>query len=108
MFIHQAVDALGIDRPVAGGSPLAPDERGDPPIAVGRPGIDEAADFGSERKVAVACLRSALRAYAFDAFGDIGPSDVERVGNRLHREASRGTELDSEIAFLCAPVPGLP
>src|SRR5690348_1795083 len=99
MLLHQAVDTLGIDRRVARGSPLALDERGDPPVAVGRPGVHEAADFGSERKVAVACLWSALRTRAFEAFGDVGPGDAEGVGDRLHREASRGTELDSEIAF---------
>ena len=65
MLLHQAVDTLGIDRRVARGSPLALDERGDPPVAVGRPRVDEAADFGSERKVAVACLWSALRTRAF-------------------------------------------
>src|SRR5438046_2902293 len=38
---HQPVDALGVDRGQTVGSPLAPDERGDPPVPIGWPRVDE-------------------------------------------------------------------
>src|SRR5262245_28806006 len=47
-FLHQPVDALGVDRIVAGGSPLALEERGDPPVSVAWPGVHKAPDIASE------------------------------------------------------------
>ena len=40
MLLHQAIDPLRVDRVLAGGSPLALEERGDPPVAIGRPPAD--------------------------------------------------------------------
>ena len=36
VLLHQPVDPLGIDGIEAGGSPLALEERGDPPVSIGR------------------------------------------------------------------------
>src|SRR5947209_7082403 len=70
VLLHQAVDALGIDGCATAGSPLAPDKGSDPAIAVGWSLIDEAADFGGQLEIALAALRPALRARAFDALGN--------------------------------------
>ena len=53
---HQPVDALGVDRGQTIGSPLAPDERGDSPVPVGWPRVDEATDRGRQFKITVAGL----------------------------------------------------
>jgi len=50
VLLHQAEDALGVDGLASGGSPLALEERGDPPIAIGGPLVDEAADVGNRSK----------------------------------------------------------
>ena len=106
MLLHQPIDALGIDRSAAGGSPLALNERGDPPVSIGWSGIDEAANLGGEFGIAVTGLRPPLVACAFDAFGDIGSSNAKRGGDHLHREVSRVAELDSEIAYgMARPYP---
>jgi hypothetical protein len=34
MLLHQPIDALAVDGSLAGGPPLAFEERGDPPVAV--------------------------------------------------------------------------
>jgi hypothetical protein len=41
MLLHQPVDALGIDRGQTVGSPLALEERGDPPVPVCRTLVDK-------------------------------------------------------------------
>jgi len=41
VLLHQAEDALGVDGLASGGSPLALEERGDPPVAIGGPLVDE-------------------------------------------------------------------
>src|SRR4051794_3600587 len=43
VLLHQAKDALGIDGLASGGSALALEERGDPPVAIGGPLVDEVA-----------------------------------------------------------------
>lgn len=35
VLLHKAIDPLRIDRVLAGRSPLALEERGDPPVAIG-------------------------------------------------------------------------
>lgn len=40
MLLDQAEDALCVDGLPSGGSPLAPEERGDPPVAIGGPLVD--------------------------------------------------------------------
>ena len=62
VLLHQPIDALGVDRGQTVGSPLALEERGDPPVPVGRSRVDQAADLGGELDIAVARLRPALRA----------------------------------------------
>ena len=68
VLLHQAEDALGVDGLASGGSPLALEERGDPPVAIGGPLVDEAADVGNQIEVASTVLRSALRARAVAPF----------------------------------------
>jgi len=48
VLLHQAEDALGIDGLASGGSALAVEERGDPPVAIGGPLVDEVADVGNQ------------------------------------------------------------
>src|SRR5205823_8387100 len=97
--LHQPVDALGVDWGQTVGSPLALEERGDPPVPVGRSRVDKAADSGCHFKIAVPGLRSAFRTRALDPLGDVRARQAERIGDLLHREPSDGTELDSKIAF---------
>jgi hypothetical protein len=59
VLLHQPIDALGVDGGQTGGSTLAFEECCDAPVSVGGPGVDEAADLGSEFEVAVAGLRAA-------------------------------------------------
>src|SRR5437762_13981888 len=96
--LHQPVDALGVDWGQTVGSPLALEERGDPPVPVGRSRVDKAADSGCHFKIAVTGLRSAFRTRALDPLGDVRARQAERIGDLLHREPSEGTELDSEWA----------
>src|SRR5437868_7455828 len=97
--LHQPVDALGVDWGQTVGSPLALEERGDPPVPVARSRVDKAADSGCHFKIAVTGLRSAFRTRALDPLGDVRARQAERIGDLLHREPSDGTELDSKIAF---------
>src|SRR5437773_285214 len=55
--LHQPVDALGVDRGQTVGSPLALEERGDPPVPVGRARVDEPPDLGDKFKIAIADSR---------------------------------------------------
>src|SRR5579864_4447328 len=45
VLLHQPIDALGVDRGHPVGSPLALEERGDPPVSVSGSRVDEAADI---------------------------------------------------------------
>jgi hypothetical protein len=58
VFAHQTIDPLGIHMLLAGRSPLALEERGDPPIAVGRPLVDESTNIGGQFHIARPYLRS--------------------------------------------------
>jgi hypothetical protein len=40
VLAHQPVDAFSVDRILPGGAPLAPEQRGDPPVAIGRTLVD--------------------------------------------------------------------
>jgi hypothetical protein len=54
VLLHQAEDALGVDGLASGGSPLALEERGDPPVAIGGPLVDEAAGMSATRSKSLA------------------------------------------------------
>ena len=41
---HDAMNPFGVDGRLIGGSPFAIEERGDPPIAIGGPGINKSAN----------------------------------------------------------------
>ena len=74
-----------VDRVLAGGSPLALEERADPPVAIGWPLVDEATDIGGQFDIAGPDLWSPCRASALLTFDDI-------VGQHLayQRPSSRG------------------
>jgi hypothetical protein len=101
VFLHQLIDAFGIDWRAAAASPLALYERGDPTITVDWSGIDEATDCGRKLEVALASLRPALRTHAFGAVSDVRARDNECVSDGLHWEASFDAERDNEV-FFCA------
>ena len=63
-LLHQPVDALGIDGIEAGGSLLALEERGDPPVSIAWPGVHQAPDIGREFCVSGADLGTTLPALA--------------------------------------------
>jgi hypothetical protein len=63
-LLHQPVDPLGVDRIEAGGSPLALEERGDPPVSIGRPGVHQVPDIGREFSISGAGLGTTLPALA--------------------------------------------
>ena len=71
MLVHQAIDALAIDGSFASGSPLALEERGDPPVAVGGARVDQAPDIGGELDIARTGLGPALGASAIVALDDV-------------------------------------
>jgi hypothetical protein len=102
VFLHQPVDAFGIDRLATVGSPARLMSAAIPPVAVGWLCVDEATDFGREFEISRAVLWSPFATPAGHTLGDVGPGQAERVGDDLHREPPRGAELDSEIAFLRA------
>src|SRR5271170_7652471 len=99
MLFHQPVDALGIDRGQTVGSPLAPEERGDPPVHVSRTLVDKAADFASKLDIAGSLLWAALRPPAVPALDDIRAGHTECRADRLHRVSPRSGEGDSKIGF---------
>src|SRR6516164_2847123 len=87
VLLHQPVDALGVDRGQAVGSPLALEERGDPTVAVSRALIDQTSDAGAQFQVA--------RRSCVPRFG-LAPS---RRSIRL----DRATSSVSAIAFTGCP-----
>src|SRR5580704_6312436 len=99
MFLHQPVDTLGVDRGQTVGSPLALEERGDPPVAVCRALIDQPSDIGSQLAVARPVLRAAFRPSTVTALDQVGPRNAERLGYCLHRISPGSGERDSNIGF---------
>jgi hypothetical protein len=76
MLLHQPIDALGVDRFLPGGSPLALEERGDPSIRIARPLIDIAATVPSKHTYLVLQpLAGAMSNVAADATA-FGPRDM--------------------------------
>src|SRR5512133_4215402 len=71
VLLHQSVDALRVDRDQTVRSPLALEERGDPPVPVGRSGIDQATDCAGQLDIAGALLRAALRPFAVTALDHV-------------------------------------
>src|ERR1700733_1831412 len=99
VFLHQPVDALGVDRSQAVGSPLALEERGDPPVAIGWALIDQTSDIGAQLEVARPVLRSALRLGVVTALNQVGARHAQRLGDRLHGVSPGSGERDSNIGF---------
>jgi hypothetical protein len=73
VLLHEPVDPLGVDGIVAGGSPLALEERANPPVSIARPAIHQAPDIGSELCVPGAGLGTALRTFAGRSLNQVGP-----------------------------------
>ena len=101
--LHQPVDALVIDRGGALGRQVAVQQRGDPPVAVGRPRLDQPPHQRQYRRVlrfviAPTRLRSALQ-----PLDQVGTRHAQGVRNGLHREPSQGRDLASKLGFFpCA------
>ena len=60
-LLHQPADTLGVDQSQTIGSPLALEERGDPPIAVRRALVDQAPNIDTQFAVPGWVLQAALR-----------------------------------------------
>src|SRR4051794_18835122 len=89
---------LAIDGLASGGSALALEERGDPPVAIGGPLVDEVADVGNQIEAGTA-LRTALRPRAISPFDDVGSGDLQCGGDGLHGESPGLGERDSKVCF---------
>jgi hypothetical protein len=76
VLLHKAIDPFRVDRVLAGGSPLALEERGDPPVAIGWPLVDEATDIGGQFDIAGPDLWSPCRASSLLTFDDIGSGNI--------------------------------
>src|SRR5205085_4915803 len=68
VLLHQSVDALGVDRGQTVGSPLALEERGDPPVPIGWPRVDKGTDRTGELNIARSLLRPATSSAALAPF----------------------------------------
>jgi hypothetical protein len=64
-----AVDTLGIDGIVAGGSPLALEERGDPPVSIGRP-------VSTRRRISAVSSASPARVCSLNLIGTRHPEGL--------------------------------
>src|SRR6476660_2218729 len=71
----------------------------DPPIAIGGPLVDEAADVGNQIDVASTVLRTALRARAVAPFDNVGTGDLQCGGDSLHGESPGLGDRDSKVCF---------
>jgi len=107
MLFHQPIDALGVDRGQTVGSPLALEERGDPPVPVGWSRIDKATDR-SKLQVTRTLLWPTTSSSAVAAFDHIRARYAQRRADRLHWVSPGCGECDSKIGFLPAPARGPP
>lgn len=99
-LLHQSVDALGVDRVVAGGSPLALEERGDPPVSIAWAAIHQATDIRRELRIPGAGLGSALRTLATRSLNQVGTGHPERLCDPFHGVSSGACDRDSKVGFL--------
>jgi hypothetical protein len=51
VLLHQPIDPLGVDRGEASGSPLALEKRGDPPVPIARPLINQTPNIGRQFRI---------------------------------------------------------
>jgi hypothetical protein len=99
MLLHQPIDALGVDRFLPGGSPLAFEERGDPPIAIARPLIDQSADVRSKLDVADPVLGAAPRTRGLLSLDDVRARNSQRGVSSLLISRSRRSRQQGQ--FFC-------
>src|SRR5438046_1297344 len=86
------------------GARIALEERGDPPVPVGRSGIDQATDRAGQLDIAGALLRAVLRPFAVTALDHVRARHAQHPRDGLHRISPGGSEGDSNMGFLPAPV----
>jgi hypothetical protein len=72
VLLHQPIDPLGVDGLEAGGSPLALEARGEPPVPIAWPGVHQAPDTGREFCISGAGLGTTLPALASCSLNQIG------------------------------------
>src|SRR5579863_7670749 len=99
VLLHQSVDPLGVDGIEAGGSPLALEERGDPPVPIARPAIDQASNIGREFCVSSAVLGTALRTLIGRSLNQVGTSHFEGLSDPLYGISSGACDRDSKVGF---------
>src|SRR5204863_1762797 len=99
VLLHQSVDALGVDRGQTVGSPLALEERGDPPVPIGWPRVDKATDRTGELNIARSLLRPATSSGALAPFDHIRARHAQRRTDPLHWVSPGCGECDSKIGF---------
>src|SRR5205823_3813078 len=97
--LHQSVDALGVDRGQTVGSPLALEERGDPPVPIGWPRVDKATDLTGELNIARSLLRPATSSGALAPFDHIRARHAQRRTDPLHWVSPGCGECYSKIGF---------
>ena len=103
VLLHQPVDPLGIDGIEAGGSPLALEERGDPPVPIAWPGVHQAPDFGCEFPISGAALGTTLAAFASCSLNQIGSGDSEGLCDPLQGVSSGNCDCDSKVGSYKIP-----
>jgi hypothetical protein len=92
---HQSVDPFGVDGTEAGGSVLALEERGDPPVSIGRPGDQQVPDIGHSG----AALGTTLAAFARCSLNQNRTGDPEGLCDPLHGLSSGNCDRDSKVVF---------
>ena len=93
---------LEFDRLVGarcGVDPVRPDTRGDPPIAIARPLIDQSADVRSKLDVADPVLGAAPRTRGLLSLDDVRARDSQGGGHCLHWESPGAGDRDSKVSF---------
>ena len=100
MPLDPPIDPLGVDRIVAGGSPLALEERGDPPESIARPGIHQPPDIGREPCISGAGLRTTPRALAGRSPNQVETDYPKGLGDSLHGVSSGACGRDTKVGFL--------
>jgi hypothetical protein len=81
---------LAFDEIVAGGSPLALGEFGDPPVSIAQLAVHHAPDIGCEFWISGAALGTTLRTFAGRSLNQIGMGHPERLYDLLHQVHSGG------------------
>lgn len=99
-LLHQPVDAFGVDG-IVGRSPLALEQRGDPPVSIARAVIHQAPDIGRElRHPRRGSWGAAIRTLAACSLKQVGTGHPEGLCDPFHEESSGACDRDSKVVFL--------